>query len=44
MQGNLKEITSIVVAHRLSTILESNEIIVLNEDGIIERVSYEELL
>ncbi len=36
--------TSIVVAHRLSTIKNADEIIVLTADGISERGSHEELL
>ena len=36
--------TSIVVAHRLSTIKNADEIIVLTADGISERGSHEELI
>ncbi len=36
--------TSIVVAHRLSTVKNADEIIVLNEEGIAERVTHEELI
>lgn len=36
--------TSIVVAHRLSTVKNADEIIVLNEDGIAERGTHEQLL
>ena len=36
--------TSIIVAHRLSTIKNADEIIVLTKDGITERGSHEELV
>lgn len=36
--------TSIVVAHRLSTVKNADEIIVLNEDGIAERGTHEQLI
>ena len=36
--------TSIVVAHRLSTVKNADEIIVLNDEGIAERGTHEELL
>jgi ATP-binding cassette subfamily B protein len=36
--------TSFVVAHRLSTICNADEIIVLSEEGIEERGSHEELM
>ena len=36
--------TSVVVAHRLSTIKNADEIIVLTKDGIEERGTHEELL
>jgi ABC-type multidrug transport system fused ATPase/permease subunit len=36
--------TSIVVAHRLSTIRESNKIVVLHEGRIVEQGSHRELL
>ena len=36
--------TSIVVAHRLSTVKNADEIIVLTADGISERGSHEELI
>lgn len=49
IQENLKELfkgktTSIVLAHRLSTIVDSDEIIVLKEGVIAERGTHEELL
>lgn len=36
--------TALVIAHRLSTIKNADEIIVLTNDGIVERGSHEELL
>ena len=36
--------TSIIVAHRLSTIKHADEIIVLTENGVQERGTHEELL
>ena len=36
--------TCIVVAHRLSTIKNADEIVVLTRDGVEERGSHEELL
>lgn len=36
--------TSIIVAHRLSTVRRADEIIVLTDEGVIERGSHEELL
>ncbi len=48
IQQSLEELgrgrTSIVVAHRLSTIKNADEIIVLTSDGIVERGTHEELL
>ena len=48
MQENIekrtKNRTVIVVAHRLSTIQQSDEIIVLGKDGIVESGSHSELL
>ena len=36
--------TTIVVAHRLSTIKNADEIIVINQDGVAERGTHEQLL
>lgn len=39
-----KDKTSLIIAHRLSTIKGADEIIVLTDEGIVERGSHEELL
>ena len=48
IQSSLEELskgrTTIVVAHRLSTIKNADEIVVLTEEGVKERGSHEELL
>lgn len=48
IQGALKELskgrTTLVVAHRLSTIKNADEIIVVTADGIAERGTHEELI
>ena len=48
IQQSLEELakgrTSIIVAHRLSTIKNADEIIVITDEGIKERGSHEELL
>lgn len=48
IQQSLEELgkgrTSIIVAHRLSTIKNADEIIVLTQDGIAERGTHEELI
>lgn len=36
--------TTIVVAHRLSTVKTADEIIVLTQDGIIERGTHDQLI
>jgi ATP-binding cassette subfamily B protein len=40
----LKDRTSIVIAHRLSTVREADQILVLNDGGIVEQGSHESLL
>ena len=40
----MKGRTSFVVAHRLSTIRDADEIIVITEDGIAERGTHADLL
>jgi ATP-binding cassette subfamily B protein len=40
----LKNRTSIVIAHRLSTVREADQILVLDQGQIIERGKHEELL
>lgn len=48
VQNSLKKLsegrTTITIAHRLTTIINSDEIIVLTEDGIMEKGTHEELL
>lgn len=48
IQQSLEELskgrTTLVVAHRLSTIKNADEIIVITKDGIVERGTHEELL
>ena len=36
--------TTIVVAHRLTTVMNADEILVVNEDGIAERGTHRELI
>lgn len=36
--------TSIVIAHRLSTVMDADEILVLNNGQLIERGTHQELL
>lgn len=48
IQESLRELsknrTSIIVAHRLSTVRNADEIIVLTDEGVIERGSHDELI
>ena len=48
IQGALKKLsegrTTVVVAHRLSTVKNADEIIVMTADGVKERGTHEELL
>ena len=48
IQASLEELSSgrtvIVVAHRLSTVKNADEIVVIDQSGIVERGSHEELL
>ncbi len=44
LRGVMKERTSIVVAHRISTVKDADEILVLDEGRIAERGSHRELL
>ena len=48
IQGSLEELsrgrTVIVVAHRLSTVKNADEIVVLDKEGIVERGTHDELL
>lgn len=48
IQESLEELakgrTSLIIAHRLSTIKNADEIIVLTEDGVVERGAHKELL
>ena len=39
-----KDRTTIVIAHRLSTIRNADEIIVLSDDGIVERGNHSQLM
>ncbi len=40
----MKNRTSIIIAHRISTLKEADEIIVLDEGKIVEQGSHEELI
>jgi ATP-binding cassette, subfamily B, multidrug efflux pump len=44
MRGVMRERTSIVVAHRISTVKDADEILVLDRGRIVERGSHRELL
>ena len=40
----LKNRTSIVIAHRLSTVMEADQILVMEKGAIVERGTHEELV
>ncbi len=44
LRGVMRERTSIVVAHRISTVKDADEILVLDDGRIVERGSHSELL
>ena len=44
LRGIMKDRTSIIISHRISTVKNADEIIVLDEGRIIEQGSHEELL
>jgi ABC-type multidrug transport system ATPase subunit len=44
LRGVMKERTSIVVAHRISTVKDADEILVLDEGRVAERGTHRELL
>ena len=39
-----KDRTTVIIAHRLSTIKNADEIIVLSDEGIVERGNHEDLI
>jgi len=44
LYGLMKNRTSIVIAHRLSTVQDADEIIVMNQGAIVERGTHQELI
>jgi ATP-binding cassette subfamily B protein len=44
LRGVMKERTSIIISHRISTVKEADQIVVLNEGRIVERGSHQELV
>jgi len=44
LRGVMRDRTSIIVAHRISTVKDANEILVLDDGRIVERGSHRELL
>jgi len=44
LQKLMKDRTSLVIAHRLSTVQHANEIVVLQEGRVVERGTHRELM